>query len=50
MAQSQPIGVYTTEQVICIAKRAKRDPGRVTPGEVRILALHALALCETQER
>ncbi len=39
MAQSQPINVYTVEQVREIARRAKRRE-RVTMGELRALGFY----------
>ena len=42
MAQSQPSGIYTLDQVMAIARRAKRYPASVTASELRVLALHVL--------
>lgn len=44
MAQSSPLHVYTTEQVLQIARRARRYPQSITLSELRVLALHALEM------
>lgn len=45
-AQSQPINVYTVEQVKSIARRAKLHPASITLSDIRALALHMMATGE----
>lgn len=42
MAQSQPLGFYTFEQVREIARRAERQPASLTLAEVRMPCLLSL--------